>query len=133
MVKDTVTEARQKIPGFKEAEQKNYQCCEQPHYNSCFWGLTVPLVNNFSKGALIKFLLELAIKRNLKKIYKHSKSEILRFGLTIGVTAMAFHAVLCLLRRLGKSKGFKFAYNISRKVAMIIAAVISSVPLLYGL
>lgn len=28
VVKDTVSEARQKIPGFKEAQQKDYQCCE---------------------------------------------------------------------------------------------------------
>lgn len=28
VVKDTVSEARQKIPGFREAENFDYQCCE---------------------------------------------------------------------------------------------------------
>jgi hypothetical protein len=100
VVKDTVSE---KIPGYKESLQKDYQCCEQPHLKACFWGLTVPLVNNFTRGAIVKFLLELAIKRSFVKLYKHSKSEILRFGITIGLTATTFHAAMCLLRRIGKA------------------------------
>lgn len=93
----------------------------------------MPLVNNFTRGAIVKFLLELAIKRSFVKLYKHSKSEILRFGITIGLTAMTFHAVMCLLRRIGKSQGYKFANNISRRFAVIIAAVASVIPLLTGL
>lgn len=51
----------------------------------------------------MKLLLELAIKRSFVKLYTHSKSEILRFGITIGLTATTFHAVMCLLRRIGRA------------------------------
>lgn len=91
------------------------------------------MVNNFSKACVVKFLLELATKRSLIKIWRHSKSEIVRFGLVIGLAATTFHAILCLLRRLGKRKGYRFAFNIGRKFAMIFAATISAVPLMYGL
>ena len=93
----------------------------------------MPLVNNFTRGAITKFLLELAMKRSFSKVLNRSKKEIIRFGLTIGLTAMTFHAVICLLRRLGKKKGKKFAFNISRRLAIIIAAIASAVPLFYGL
>ena len=91
------------------------------------------MVNNFTKACLVKFLLELATKRSLFKILRHSKSEIARFGLVIALAATTFHAVLCLLRRLGKRKGYRFAFNISRKLAMILAASVSAFPLVYGL
>lgn len=93
----------------------------------------MPLVNNFTRGSIAKFLLELAMRRSFTMVFKHSKKEIFRFGLTIGLTAMTFHAVICLLRRLGKKKGVRFAYNISRKLAIIIAAVASAVPMFFGL
>jgi hypothetical protein len=82
---------------------------------------------------MIKTLLELAMKRSPIKVWRHSRSEIVRFGLTIGITAVTFHAVLCLLRRIGKSRGVRFALNMGRKLAMIIAAMVASLPLLYGL
>jgi hypothetical protein len=91
------------------------------------------MVNNFTKGCLAKFLLELATKRSLIKIWRKSKSDIVRFGFIIGITATTFHAVLCLLRRLGKKKGYRFALNMGRKLAMILAAAVSALPLVYGL
>lgn len=97
------------------------------------YGLTAPLVNNFAKGCAIKFLLELAIKRSFIKIAQQSKPEILRFGITTGATATIFHAVLCFLRRMGKRKGFRYALNMSRRLAIILASLFSAMPLLCGL
>lgn len=91
------------------------------------------MVNNFAKGCAIKFLLELALKRSFSKIFKQSMKDILRFGITTGSTATVFHGVLCILRRIGKKKGLRYALDISRRMAIIIASLFSSLPLLYGL
>jgi len=103
-IQSTIKEKSHIIPGFAEADEPDYRCCEQDSVKACLWALTVPLVSNFAKGCAIKFLLELIAKRSLFKVYQRSSRQIPRIGATIGLSAMVFHGVMCFLRRLGKKK-----------------------------
>lgn len=133
LVSETVNEAKHRIPGYKESAGLNYQCCEQTSYKACILALTVPMVDNFAKGCIVKFLLELVLKRSFGKVLRSSLHEIGRFGLVTALTATTFHSVLCLLRRLGKSNGHKYVFNLGRRIAIVLAAMASSVPLYVGL
>ena len=128
VVKDTVSEV-----GRKMEKMQAFQCCEQQGIKACLASLSVTFVNNFSKGSIAKALLELLIKRNPIKVWRFSRNDIFRFGLVLGLTALTFNAVMCILKRRGKAQGNQFAWRLSRKQAYVIAAMVSSLALSLGL
>ena len=69
----------------------------------------------------------------MTKIHSAFVKDIPRFALTFGATAVVFHLILCVFKRLGKRKGQKWFLKMTDKKVCTIAAFFATLPLAIGL
>ena len=101
-------------------------CCEADPYE-CLKGSFGQFNKNFARGFIIRLLLVIVQSRNRKKIMTALKSEVPKFGVTLGVTAAFYHSMICLLKRTNKLFKDRQYLNLTKKSMCTLAAFMSGI------
>ena len=99
-------------------------CCDADPYE-CLKRSFGQFNKNFARGFIIRLLLVIVQSRKSKKIIAALKSEVPKFGVTLGVTAAFYHSIICLMKRMNKLIKDRQYLNLTKKSMCTLAAFMS--------